>query len=158
MKWWAIIDCIDEELQNKIHSYKRNCYDDNKKSQYLTQPIKSSGSSASPLWYNSSVHKHAALGWINWDLFNWPIENRAQWIRPSEQKTPKIKTGHVYSYVKLNFRVGLFSCIFLFEVIFYFFAQISPKIKIEIWPKLRPKVIISLNQSHRAHIWGMFEL
>ena len=137
LKWWAIIDCIDEELQNKIHSYKRNCYDDNKKSQYLTQPIKSSGSSASPLWYNSSVHKHAALGWINWDLFNWPIENRAQWIRPSEQKTPKIKTGHVYSYVKLNFRVGLFSCIFRFDAIFCCFSGILylPFFTWEKWPK-----------------------
>ena len=38
-------------------------------------------------------------------------------------------------------------------------AKISPKIhKIEIWPKLRPKVIYSPNQSHRDHIWGMFEL
>ena len=25
---------------------------------------------------------------------------------------PKIETGHTYSYVKLNSRVGLFSCIF----------------------------------------------
>ena len=38
-------------------------------------------------------------------------------------------------------------------------AKISPKIhKIEILPKLRPKVINSPNQSHRDHIWGMFEL
>ena len=38
-------------------------------------------------------------------------------------------------------------------------AKISPKIhKIEIWPKLRPKVINSPNKSHRDHIWGMFEL
>ena len=38
-------------------------------------------------------------------------------------------------------------------------AKISPKIhKIEIWPKSRPKVINSPNQSHRDHIWGMFEL
>ena len=38
-------------------------------------------------------------------------------------------------------------------------AKISPKInKIEIWLKLGPKVINSPNQSHRDHIWGMFEL
>ena len=30
----------------------------------------------------------------------------------------KIKTGHLHSYVKLNFKASLFSCIFLFEVIF----------------------------------------
>ena len=35
----------------------------------------------------------------------------------------------------------------------------SPKInKIETWPKLRPKVMSSPNQSHRDHFWGMFEL
>ena len=62
---------------------------------------------------------------------------------------PKIKTGHMYSYVKLNFRVDLFSCIFFRHFIFTLFykgkmAKISPKInKIEIWPKLRPKVIKS---------------
>ena len=33
---------------------------------------------------------------------------------------PKIKTGHMYFYEKLNFKVGLFSCIFLFEAIFIF--------------------------------------
>ena len=43
---------------------------------------------------------------------------RVRWFWPSEQKMPKIKTGHMYSYVKLNFRVDLFSCIFLFEAIF----------------------------------------
>ena len=38
-------------------------------------------------------------------------------------------------------------------------AKISPKMnEIEIWPKLRPKVINSSNKSHRDHIWGMFEL
>ena len=38
-------------------------------------------------------------------------------------------------------------------------AKISPKInKIEIWPKLRPKVITSQNKSHGDHILGMFEL
>ena len=38
-------------------------------------------------------------------------------------------------------------------------AKISPKInKIEIWLKSGPKVINSPNQSHRDHIWGMFEL
>ena len=98
---------------------------------------------------------------------------RVRWFGPSEQKTHKIKTGHSYSYVKLNFRVGLFSCIFLFEAIFSCFfwhfkltlfymgktAKISPKIdKIEIWPKSRPKVINSWNKSNRGHILGMFEL
>ena len=38
-------------------------------------------------------------------------------------------------------------------------AKISPTInKIEIWPKLHPKVINSQNKSHRDHIWEMFEL
>ena len=38
-------------------------------------------------------------------------------------------------------------------------AKVSQKIhNIEIWPKLRPKVINSRNKSHRDHIWGMFEL
>ena len=38
-------------------------------------------------------------------------------------------------------------------------AKISPNIhKIEIWPKSRPKVINSRNNSHRGHILGMFEL
>ena len=44
--------------------------------------------------------------------------NRVRWFGPSEQKMHKIKTGHTYSYVKLNFRVDLFSCIFWFEAIF----------------------------------------
>ena len=38
-------------------------------------------------------------------------------------------------------------------------AKICLKIhKIEIWPKLRPKVINSRNKSHKDHIWGVFEL
>ena len=38
-------------------------------------------------------------------------------------------------------------------------AKISLEInKIEIWPKLRPKVINSRNKSLKEHIWGMFEL
>ena len=37
---------------------------------------------------------------------------RARWIGPLEQKLLKMKTGHMYSYVKLNFKVGLFSCNF----------------------------------------------
>ena len=38
-------------------------------------------------------------------------------------------------------------------------AKIGPKInKIEIWLKSGSKVINSPNQSHRSHIWGMFEL
>ena len=65
------------------------------------------------------------------------LSTRAQWFRPSEQKTPKIKTGHTYSYVKLNFRVGLFSCIFLFEAIFCCFFGILylPYFTREKWPK-----------------------
>ena len=49
---------------------------------------------------------------------------RARWIGPSEQKIPKSKTGHMYSHVKLNFRVGLFSCIFWFKPIFCCFFGI----------------------------------
>ena len=41
-----------------------------------------------------------------------PVCARARWIGQSKQKMPKIKTGHVYSHVKLNFGVGWFSCIF----------------------------------------------
>ena len=54
----------------------------------------------------------------------WPLSIRVRWFGPSEQKTHKIKTGHTYSYVKLNFRVGLFSCIFLFEAVFCCFFGI----------------------------------
>ena len=39
---------------------------------------------------------------------------RGRWI----SKFVKIKSGHLYSYVKLNFRAGLFSCIFWFEAIY----------------------------------------
>ena len=35
---------------------------------------------------------------------------------------PQIKTGHLYSYVKLNSKVGFFSCIFLF---FLFYEVIT---------------------------------
>ena len=44
--------------------------------------------------------------------------NRAQWDRCWGPKSSKIETGHLFSIVKLNFNVGLFSCIFLFEAIF----------------------------------------
>ena len=44
--------------------------------------------------------------------------NRARWIWSERIKWLKIKTGHLYSNVKLNFKAGLFSCIFLFEAIF----------------------------------------
>ena len=43
---------------------------------------------------------------------------RAQWDRCWGPKSPKIETGHLFSIVKLNFNVGLFSCIFWFEAIF----------------------------------------
>ena len=52
------------------------------------------------------------------------LDSRTRWIGPSEPKTPKIKTGHTYSYVKLNFRVDLFSCMVLFEAIFCCFFGI----------------------------------
>ena len=39
---------------------------------------------------------------------------RARWI----SKLLEIKTGHLHSYVKLNFKTSLFSCIFWFEAIF----------------------------------------
>ena len=44
--------------------------------------------------------------------------NRAQWDRCWGPKSSKIETGHLFSIVKLNFNVGLFSCIFSFEAIF----------------------------------------
>ena len=43
---------------------------------------------------------------------------RACWIWSKGIKLLKIKTGHLYSYVKLNFKASLFSCIFWFEAIF----------------------------------------
>ena len=43
---------------------------------------------------------------------------RAQWDRCWGPKSSKIETGHLFSIVKLNFNVGLFSCIFWFEAIF----------------------------------------
>ena len=51
----------------------------------------------------------------------------------------------MYSYVKLNFRVGLFSCIFLFEAIFCCFFGILylPLFTWEKWPK------VSLNYAAR---------
>ena len=45
---------------------------------------------------------------------------RARWIK----QHVFFVCGHTHSYVKLNFRVGLFSCIFLFEVIFCCFLGI----------------------------------
>ena len=73
------------------------------------------------------------------------LANRARWIGPSEQKMPKIKTGHTYFYEKLNFKVGLFSCIFLFEAIFIFgpFFPLYKKINIKCqknsrrWPQIK---------------------
>ena len=35
-----------------------------------------------------------------------------------ECQNENFETGHLFSIVKLNFNVGLFSCIFLFEAIF----------------------------------------
>ena len=43
---------------------------------------------------------------------------RAQWDRCWGPKSSKIETGHLFSIVKLNFNVGLFSCIFWFQAIF----------------------------------------
>ena len=40
---------------------------------------------------------------------------RARWIWSKEIKLMKIKTGHLKSYVKLNFKASLFSCNFWFE-------------------------------------------
>ena len=42
------------------------------------------------------------------------LHSRVRWI----SKLLKIKTGHLFSYVKLNFKASLFSCIFWFEAIF----------------------------------------
>ena len=40
------------------------------------------------------------------------VRSRARWIWSKIIKFLKIKTGHLYSYVKLNFKASLFSCIF----------------------------------------------
>ena len=42
------------------------------------------------------------------------VDSRAQW----ECQNENFETGHLFSIVKLNFNVGLFSCIFWFEAIF----------------------------------------
>ena len=42
---------------------------------------------------------------------------RARWIWFKGIRLLKIKTGHMYSYVKLNCKARLFSCIFWFEAI-----------------------------------------
>ena len=74
-----------------------------------------------------------------WSLLFPPplLSTRVRWFGPSEQKTHKIKTGYTYSYVKLNFRVGLFSCIFWFEAIFCCFFGILylPNFTRGKWPK-----------------------
>ena len=46
------------------------------------------------------------------------VDNRARWNWFKKIKLLKIKTGHMYSYVKLNFKASLFSSIFWFEAIF----------------------------------------
>ena len=80
-------------------------------------------------WWELRCCREVELGFkLIWQLaeLNWKglpkLNSRVRWFGPSEQKTHKIKTGHTYSYVKLNFRVGLFSCIFWFEAIFCCFS------------------------------------
>ena len=43
---------------------------------------------------------------------------RARWNMPQQLKSSKIIIGHTFSYVKLNFKVGLFSWTFWFEAVF----------------------------------------
>ena len=46
----------------------------------------------------------------------WALDIRVRWIWSKMTKLLKIKTGHLYSYVKLNFKASLFSCIFWFSL------------------------------------------
>ena len=70
---------------------------------------------------------------------------RARWIGPSEQKMPKIKTGHMYTYVKLNFRVDLFSCIYFIwgHLHFWAFFPLHKRVNIKCrknsrrWPQIK---------------------
>ena len=57
-------------------------------------------------------------------------------------------------------KIEVWGKIFVFDPIYKGkMPKIGPKInKIEIWLKSGPKVINSPNQSHKDHIWGMFEL
>ena len=73
-------------------------------------------------WWELRCCREVELGFkLIWQLaeLNWKglpkLNSRVRWFGPSEQKTHKIKTGHTYSCVKLNFRVDLFSCIFLWS-------------------------------------------
>ena len=75
---------------------------------------------------------------------------RARWILSTGIKLLKIKSGHLHSYVKLNFKASLFSCLFWFEAIFLgkwallFFCPCGRKNgskMIKIWLKTHPKVV-----------------
>ena len=62
------------------------------------------------------------------DPFN-TTSSRARWIGHPGQKMVNTKTGHMYSYVKLNFKVGLFLAFFdlrppsFVNLTFYFMAR-----------------------------------
>ena len=99
----------------------------------------------------------------------WTIKNRAHWERCTTEILAKNAFGHVFSFLKLNLMPVCFLAFFIGAhfhnevVILAPFTREKPNIgltitKIEIWPKLRSKVINSPNQSHRDHFWGMFEL
>ena len=99
--------------------------------------------------------------------WSWLI-TRAQW----ECQNENFEFGHLFSIVKLNFNVGLFSSLYdlstspAAKMRFYFLhflqgkmPKIGPKInQIEIWPKFGFKVIISWNKSSYSNIWQMFKL
>ena len=69
---------------------------------------------------NNQIEARDCFEQSNWTCFTPTIKLniRVRWIWSKMIKLLKIKTGHLYSYVKLNFKASLFSCIFWFEAIF----------------------------------------
>ena len=63
----------------------------------------------SPVWMRRWAFRFPAFNELKVSM-----DNRAQW----ECQNENFETGHLFSIVKLNFNVGLFSCIFWFEAIF----------------------------------------
>ena len=68
---------------------------------------------------------------------------------------PKIKTGHFYSYVKLNSKEGLFSCIFSFRPSSFPWKNSPKQSKFQNWLKTHPNVINAQNKCLFHHFGGM---
>ena len=72
------------------------------------------GSSVEIEGINLSHERNSTDGKKGWCV----LHNRARWNMPQRLKSSKIIIGHTFSYVKLNFKVGLFSWTFWFEAVF----------------------------------------